>query len=142
MIYLVNILIAILFNIDNYPHESPVHSEGTNGLSIICLAPLVYGGDRSESEIIEKVQLKINYYTACYAGNFSGQRPETFKVRYRFTIKPSGIVTKVEPIYSGTKNQSFVNCIQDILQQIIFQRLPNNAGDTVVEQSILFRFTE
>lgn len=111
----------------------------SGGLQVFCLAPAVYSKNRSESEISEKIQQKINYYSLCYSQNFDNKTATSFKVRFRFVIKTDGSIGDITTVFSGTKNQAFIECLTNMLKQIYFQKIESDAGATIVEQSILFK---
>lgn len=122
----------------NLPVESKLFAS-SGGLQVFCLAPAVYGKNRSESEISEKIQQKINYYSLCYSQNFDNKSATSFKVRFRFIIKADGSIADISTVFTGTKNNAFIECLIGMFKQIYFQKIDPELGDTVVEQSILFK---
>ena len=108
-------------------------------LSIFCTAPAVYGKGREESEVAERVNLKTQYFANCYGRNITSKETKEFKVRFRFVIKPSGIVDSVSVVHNSTKNAGFLECMRGIFLQMQFSKIPLNNGDCAVEQSVIFR---
>ncbi len=121
------------------PAASFTHERMTGGLNILLLAPIVYG-NRTDSEVITKIQSKLNSYSTCYASNFTHDNAASFKIRFRYTILWNGKVSDIQILFSGTKNQGMTDCLTSILAQIAFDAVPKTEGNSVVEQSILFRY--
>jgi hypothetical protein len=112
-------------------------SRGT--LDIFCTAPAVYGGNRNEQEISERIQLKMNYFANCYGTALTAQDEKSFKVRFRIIVKPAGNVSDVSFVFRGTKNDRFLTCLKNILSQMQFSHVSSAHGDCTVEQSIIFK---
>ena len=112
-------------------------SRGT--LDIFCTAPDVYGGNRDEQEISERIQLKMNYFANCYGTTVTAQDEKSFKVRFRIVVKPAGNVSDVSFVFKGTKNDRLLTCLKTILSQLQFSHVSSGHGDCTVEQSVIFK---
>lgn len=107
-------------------------------LDIFCPAPFVAKGHRSEQEVADAVQSKLLYFAKCYKTYFPRGASQAFKVRFRFSILPSGVVDDVKVVHQGIENKAFLECLQATLERIQFGR-SETMGDCVVEQSIIFK---
>ncbi len=121
------------------PSRSPAQESKDGSLSIFCTAPAVYGKGREESEVAERVNLKTQYFANCYGRNITSKETKEFKVRFRFVIKPSGIVDSVSVVHHSTQNTGFLECMKGIILQMQFSKIPLSNGDCPVEQSVIFR---
>ncbi|MCB0833716.1 MAG: AgmX/PglI C-terminal domain-containing protein [Bacteroidetes bacterium] len=115
-------------------------SSAPGGLSVFCPAPVVYNKNRTENEVLEKIQGKTLHFANCYSRHFTNEDAVSFKVRFRFVIKPSGLVDQIEVVETGTDQKGMISCLETILMQVQFSRIPLSKGSCTVEQSIIFRF--
>ncbi|MBX7153238.1 AgmX/PglI C-terminal domain-containing protein [bacterium] len=114
-----------------------VSAQGT--LDVFCPAPAVFGGPRSEEEVSLRIQQKIDYFRNCYGNHIKKNDTLNFKVRVRFVIKPAGNVDSISVIQKGISNIGFISCLKSILAQIRFQSVTYAEGESVVEQSFIFK---
>lgn len=119
-----------LFNADGF-------SQGA--LDVFCPAPAVFGGPRNENEVTLRIQQKIDYFRNCYGNHIKKSDTLNFKVRVRFVIKPAGNVDSISVIQKGISNTGFISCLKSILAQIRFQPVTYAEGESVVEQSFIFK---
>lgn len=134
-VFVVSFMVSLLVA----PAKAQAQDSKTGSLSIFCTAPAVYGKGREESEVAERVNMKTQYFANCYGRNITSQETKEFKVRFRFVIKPSGIVDSVSVVHNTTSNAGFMECMKGILLQMQFSKIPLNNGDCAVEQSVIFR---
>lgn len=133
------LIIGLLSTMIQTSHPANAQDPGGGSLSIFCTAPAVYGKGREESEIAERVNLKVQYFANCYGRNITSGEVKEFKVRFRLIIKPAGNVDEVTIVHAGTKNEGFLACMRAIFLQMQFSKVLLSNGDCAVEQSVIFR---
>jgi len=124
---------------DFFRMSTDIALDQKGSLDIFCPAPAIFGGKRDAAEVTEVIQRKISYFANCYSENISKEELLEFKIRVRLVIKPGGNVSEAGVIFNGTNNGSFLSCLRSIFYQMQFKSLPGSSGDSVVEQSLLFR---